>query len=132
MTIQNRRPPAFAQGFNKIAARLAGHRLVPLWALVQHRGRKSGRAYRTPIAIVGSTPSSVYIGLPWGRHTDWIRNLQAGGGTLVWKGQTFAVAEPAFAGKDEVLASTSGLRRELARRWPLQDYLRLTVQPAGH
>ncbi|GHE83865.1 hypothetical protein GCM10017786_13900 [Amycolatopsis deserti] len=131
MTTRTRRPPAFAQAFNKIAARLAGRRLVPLWALVQHRGRKSGRAYRTPIAIVGSTADSVYIGLPWGRHTDWVRNLHAGGGTLVWKGRTFAVTEPAFAGKDEVLAGTSGLRRQLARRWPLQDYLRLTVRPAG-
>ncbi|NIH80994.1 nitroreductase family deazaflavin-dependent oxidoreductase [Amycolatopsis viridis] len=131
MTTQNRRPPAAAKAFNKVAAKFAGHRLVPLWALVRHRGRKSGKPYQTPIAIVGATPDTVYIGLPWGRRTDWIRNLQAGGGTLVWKGQTFAVAEPVFAGKDEVLAKTSGLRHRIAQRWPLEDYLRLTLRPAG-
>ncbi|NIH84041.1 nitroreductase family deazaflavin-dependent oxidoreductase [Amycolatopsis granulosa] len=131
MTTQNRRPPAFAQAFNKVAVKFAGRRVAPLWALVRHRGRKSGKPYQTPIAIVGSTPGAVYIGLPWGRRTDWIRNLQEGGGTLVWKGRTFAVAEPAFTGKDEVLSHVSGLRRRLAQRWPMEDYLRLTLRPTG-
>lgn len=129
MSTRQRKPPAFARNFNKIAAKLAGHRFMPLWALVQHRGRKSGKPYQTPIAIIGSTSKTVYVGLPWGRRTDWIRNLEAGGGTLVWKGQTFAVAEPAFVTKHEVLAEASGLRRRVARRWAMDDYLRLTLQP---
>lgn len=59
---------------------------MPLWALVEYRGRKSGRSYTTPIAIVGFTPRSGYIALPWGRGTDWVRNLQAAGeGKLMWK-----------------------------------------------
>ena len=131
MTTQKRQPPAFARNFNKVAAKLAGHRFLPLWALVRHRGRKSGKSYETPIAVVGSTSNAVYIGLPWGRRTDWVRNLETGGGTLAWKGRTFAVAEPAFVNKDEVLAEISGLRREVTRRWTLDDYLRLTLQPAG-
>lgn len=130
MTIQKRQPPAFARNFNTVAAKLAGHRFVPLWALVQHRGRKSGKSYETPIAVIGSTSNAVYIGLPWGRRTDWVRNLEAGGGTLSWKGRTFDVAESAFADKDEVLAATSGVRREVTRRWSVNDYLRLTLQPA--
>ena len=130
MATQKRRPPAFARNANKAAAKLAGHRILPLWALVQHHGRKSGKRYETPIAVVGSTSNAVYVALPWGRRTDWVRNLQAGGGTLAWKGKTFSVAAPAFVNKDEVLAETSGLRREVARRWALDDYLRLTLQPA--
>ena len=130
MTTQNRRPPAFAQTFNKVAVKLAGHRILPLWALVQHRGRKSGKPYRTPIAVIGSTSKAVFIGLPWGRRTDWVRNLQAGGGTLAWKGRTFVIAETAFVDKDEVVAQASGLRREATRRMGMDDYLRLTLQAA--
>ncbi|NKQ59126.1 nitroreductase family deazaflavin-dependent oxidoreductase [Amycolatopsis sp. K13G38] len=132
MTTHKRTPPAFAQNFNKVAAKLAGHRFMPLWGLVRHRGRKSGKPYETPIAIIGSTADAVYIGLPWGRRTDWVRNLQAGGGTLAWKGRTFSIAEPAFVDKQRVLAETSGLRREVTRRWGLNDYLRLMVRPAVH
>jgi deazaflavin-dependent oxidoreductase (nitroreductase family) len=132
MTTRNRRPPAFARTANKAAAKLAGHRGLPLWALVQHQGRKSGKTYETPIAVVGSTTNAVYIALPWGRRTDWVRNLEAGGGTLAWKGHTFSVAASAFVDKDEVLSATSGLRREVTRRWALDDFLRLTLQPTGH
>ncbi|HJQ48734.1 MAG TPA: nitroreductase family deazaflavin-dependent oxidoreductase [Amycolatopsis sp.] len=131
MTTQTRKPPAFARNFSKVAAKLAGHAVMPLWAMVEHRGRKSGKPYRTPIAVVGSTSNAAYIGLPWGRHTDWVRNLQAGGGTLAWKGRTFAVAEPTFVDKDAVVAAASGLRRVVIRRWALDDYLRVTLQPAG-
>src|SRR6059058_4813351 len=102
MTTQHRRPPAFTRHVNKVAAQLAGRRFLPLWALVRHRGRRSGAPYETPIAVVGSTSDAVYIGLPWGRRTDWVRNLQAGGGTLVWRGQTFTVAEPTFVTKAAV------------------------------
>lgn len=131
MSTQKRQPPSFAKNFNKAAIKLAGHWFMPLWAVVQHRGRKSGKPYRTPIAIIGSTSKAVYIGLPWGRGTDWVRNIEAGGGTLAWKGKTFTVVESAFAGKDEVLAEISGLRRELTRRSTIEDYLRLTLQPAS-
>ncbi|HVV07834.1 nitroreductase family deazaflavin-dependent oxidoreductase [Amycolatopsis sp.] len=130
MAAEKSGPPAFARRANTIAAKVAGRRILPVWALVGHRGRKSGKSYQTPIAIIGSTRDAVYIGLPWGRRTDWVRNLLAGGGTLTWKGREFAVAEPAFVGKDEILAETSGLRRQVVRRWSMDDFLRLTVRPA--
>lgn len=95
---------------------------------MQHQGRKSGKPYETPIAVVGSTSTAVYVALPWGRSTDWVRNLQAGGGMLAWKGQAFSIAASAFVNKDQVLAETSGLRHEVVRRCALDDYLRLTVQ----
>lgn len=128
MTTQQRRPPAFTRNINKVAAKVAGYRILPLWALVRHRGRKSSTPYQTPIAVIGSTTHLVYIGLPWGRHTDWVRNLRANGGTLVWKGQTCTVTELAFVDKAEALAQMPRLRRGVVRRWALNDYLRLTLQ----
>lgn len=131
MTTEQKRPPAAAQRFNKVAVKAAGSRLVPLWAAVEHRGRKSGKTYTTPVAIVGSTPDALYIGLPWGPRTDWVRNLQAaGGGRLRWKGATYAVSEPVLVGKAEALAAARGVPRRMMSRWDLDDYLRLRREPA--
>jgi deazaflavin-dependent oxidoreductase (nitroreductase family) len=112
--------------FNRVAVRAAGARLLPVWAVVEHRGRRSGHRYTTPVAIAASTPEFVYIGLAWGPRTDWVRNLRAaGGGTLRWRGRSRAVAEPTIVDKDEALAAASSTaRRFLSQRGP-EQYLRL-------
>jgi deazaflavin-dependent oxidoreductase (nitroreductase family) len=112
--------------FNRVAVRAAGTRLLPLWAVVEHRGRRSGTPYRTPVAIAASTPEFLYIGLAWGQRTDWVRNLRAaGGGTLRWKGEPHGVTEPTIVDKDEALGAASpSARRCLSRRGP-ERYLRL-------
>jgi deazaflavin-dependent oxidoreductase (nitroreductase family) len=79
-----------------LAKALAGRRGVPLWALIRHRGRRSGTAYETPIAIVPTKdPSIIMIGLPWGRDTNWGRNVMAGSGaSLRWKGRELTLTHP--------------------------------------
>ena len=79
-----------------LAKALAGRRGVPLWALIRHRGRRSGTAYETPIAIVPTRDASiVMIGLPWGRNTNWARNVMASAAaSLRWKGRDLAVMQP--------------------------------------
>lgn len=79
-----------------IAKALAGRRGVPLWAVIRHRGRRSGAAYETPIAIVPTKdPSIVMIGLPWGRDTNWARNVMAAAGaSLRWKGREVTLTLP--------------------------------------
>lgn len=130
MSTENRQPPRAARRFNEAVVKIAGRRFLPLWALVRHCGRKSGKPYETPIAILGTTAEDVYIALPWGRGTDWVRNLQAaGGGTLVWKGQVFAVTEPRIVDKTEALAAAPGMRRRLTGRLVPDDCLRLRLRP---
>ena len=61
-------PPAAAKQFNKVALLLAGRRFVPLWAALHHRGRRSGKEYVVPIAVI-PTDTTFLIALPWGpRH----------------------------------------------------------------
>ena len=96
--------------------RLAGHRFFPLWAVVRHRGRVSGRSYDTPVAVM-ATPTTFVIGLPWGRGTDWVRNVRHAGGCVIrWKGQEITCTEPTFVGKDVALAATHGLVRRAIPR----------------
>jgi deazaflavin-dependent oxidoreductase (nitroreductase family) len=69
-------------------------RYVPPYAVVIHKGRQSGRTYRTPVvAIVGR--EHMTIPLPYGEDSDWVRNLlAAGGGELVRAGRTLRIEQP--------------------------------------
>ena len=66
----------------------------PPWALVVHRGRRSGRTYRTPVlaAVAGGT---IVIALPYGSGAQWVRNvLAADGAEVVRGGRTRALVRP--------------------------------------
>lgn len=68
--------------------------LVPPWAVVVHRGRRSGRPYRTPVFAFRQERTLV-IALLYGEESDWLRNLRAaGGGRVVRVGRTFELGEP--------------------------------------
>jgi deazaflavin-dependent oxidoreductase (nitroreductase family) len=59
---------------NRLFAPLAGR--VPPWVIVEHVGRRSGRAYRT---VVWAFPRrrDMVIALTYGPRTDWARNVLA-------------------------------------------------------
>ena len=68
--------------------------LVPPWAVIVHRGRRSGRPYRTPVFAFRQERTLV-IALLYGEESDWLRNLRAaGGGRVVRVGRTFELGEP--------------------------------------
>jgi deazaflavin-dependent oxidoreductase (nitroreductase family) len=64
-------------GFNRIV------RLIAPWApgfgVVIHRGRRSGRTYRTPVNVFRREGGFV-IALTYGRESDWVKNVLAAGG----------------------------------------------------
>src|SRR5438445_2161213 len=79
---------------NAIAAYVAGRRFTPLWGLMRHRGRRSGRLYATPV-VLRPVPGGFVVPLPWGATTDWCRNVLAAGRAQVrWKGQDRDVERP--------------------------------------
>ena len=92
--------------------------LVPPWAVILHRGRRSGRSYRTPV-LAFRKERTLVIALLYGEESDWLRNLRtAGGGQVVRMGRTFKLREPRV-----VDTSTAA---ELARLSPLaRAYCRL-------
>ena len=86
---------------NRILGRIAGR--IPPLALVVHRGRASGREYRTPVMAFTDGDSAV-IALTYGSGTDWVRNLlAAGGGALIEAGRTRSIEQP------EVLALSAAI-----------------------
>jgi deazaflavin-dependent oxidoreductase (nitroreductase family) len=120
-----RRPPAWAAGFNRFALSIAGHRWFPLYAVVEHRGRKSGQAYEVPIALI-ATPSQFLICLPFGRSTNWARNVIAADGCDVrWTGGVHHVTAPRLVGQDVALPLANRFERVLIRRLGFEDFLLL-------
>ncbi|WP_197704790.1 virginiamycin B lyase family protein [Mycobacteroides stephanolepidis] len=87
---------------------------LPPWAMVEHRGRVSGRPYRTPVLAFRSknaTESQLAIGLPYGDHAHWVQNLLSGNnGQILRSGRGFTVTSISV-----VNASHDGL--PLAARW---------------
>jgi deazaflavin-dependent oxidoreductase (nitroreductase family) len=52
---------------------------APGWAVVVHRGRKSGATFRTPLWAFRRGDRYV-IALTYGSSADWVRNVLAAGG----------------------------------------------------
>jgi len=51
---------------------------LPGFAIVSHLGRKSGRAYRTPVNAF-RTHGGYIIALAYGSESDWVKNVLAAG-----------------------------------------------------
>ena len=77
---------------------VAGRRFFPLWAVVHHTGRKTGRELSVPVAV-RTTADAFVIALPWGPGTNWVRNVIAAGGCVVrWKGGDHQTSRPEVVG----------------------------------
>lgn len=114
---------------NPVVRTVAG-RLPPL-ALVVHRGRASGRVYRTPVLAFPDGPGFV-IALTYGPNRDWVKNVRAAGGcTLVRGGGEVALARPRIVDADEGLPLLPGPLRPVLRRLGVAEFLRLPADPAG-
>lgn len=112
--------PAVQRWSEPIARALAGRRWFPLWAVIHHRGRRSGTHYETPIAVVPTRDRSVIlVGLPWGATTNWARNVvAAGGASLAWKGRKLRTVDPRIIGPEEAAALARRPFRAIVRRMP--------------
>lgn len=67
--------------------------LLPPWVIICHRGRRSGRLYRTPVHGYkrGRTLGVVVL---YGEGSDWVQNVLAGGGQVVRAGRTYELVSP--------------------------------------
>ena len=110
---------------------LAGRRFFPLWAVVIHRGRRSGREYEVPVAVRVSNEAFV-IPLPWGDRTQWLRNVAAAGGcTIRWHGSLHEMSDPLVIGPEEAAGAFTAVQRSVLRSAGVSSFLRLRRGPPG-
>ncbi|HVP29353.1 MAG TPA: nitroreductase family deazaflavin-dependent oxidoreductase [Myxococcota bacterium] len=98
---------------------------VPPLAVVHHVGRKSGRAYRTPVVAFPSGKGFV-IPMTYGRDVDWARNLVAArGGEVEQRGERVALGNPRIVDFDAAEKSLPPALRGIFRAMDLPGYVLL-------
>jgi deazaflavin-dependent oxidoreductase (nitroreductase family) len=107
------------------AARLlSGRRFLPVWGIVYHRGRRSGRRLAAPVAI-RATPDGFIIALPFA-GAQWFRNVLAAGECAVrWKGIDYAVVEPRLVDWAAARPSFNPIQRAILDRAGVDRFLKL-------
>jgi deazaflavin-dependent oxidoreductase (nitroreductase family) len=100
----------------------AGHRRS-VTALLTHMGRRTGSAYQTP---VGAQPygDGFVVGLPYGSHTDWCRNVMAAKSCkLGWKGHTYELERPEIIPGSQVFETLPAWVRVVMRADGTDNFL---------
>jgi deazaflavin-dependent oxidoreductase (nitroreductase family) len=119
---------AFVRATTPAVRTLAGRRWFPVWAVVHHRGRVTGRALAVPVVVMARGDTFV-INLPWGARTNWVRNvLAAGRATIRWKGADHDVTDPRIIDAAAARPYYSRVSWAVARTlFPADDWLRVTA-----
>jgi deazaflavin-dependent oxidoreductase (nitroreductase family) len=89
-------PKAVARFNRRVTNRITGTFAdrLPGFAILTHKGRKSGKTYRIPINAFRDGNDYIFA-LTYGAETDWVRNVQAAGGcAIVTRGHTVRLTNP--------------------------------------
>ena len=105
---------------------LAGTRWLPLYAVLRHTGRKSGRRYAIPV-VAFRTLDGFVLPLPFGEATQWFHNLFAADGAIRWRAQEYTIGRPELVDHDDAAVSGAvpGFLRTAARRLGIRRWVRV-------
>ena len=111
--------------FNPVAMLFAGTRLLPLYGVIYHRGRRSGKEFRTPV-VVRATTGGFIVPMPWGEGTDWFRNVRAAGGCVIrWKGRSYEMTDAEVLDAESVYSDFGPTERAGMQRFGIKKVARL-------
>jgi deazaflavin-dependent oxidoreductase (nitroreductase family) len=112
--------------FNRLVLPLAGTRFLPLYGVITHTGRRSGKTFRTPV-VVRPTGDGFIVPMPWGEGTDWYRNVRAAGGCVIrWKGRDYPLTQPEVIDDPAAVRGAFGpFQRAAMTRLGIDRWLRL-------
>lgn len=98
---------------NRVTGRIAGK--APGFGKIVHRGRRSGREYRTPVNVF-RVPEGYVVALTYGADTDWVRNvLAAGGCELETRGRHVKLTNPRIVHDEQRRAMPFPVRQILGQ-----------------
>lgn len=116
--------------FNRV---VANHIVGPLFtrlpgfATIHHVGRRSGRAFRTPVKLFRLGERQYVVTLPYGPGSDWVRNvLAAGGCEATTRGRRIRLVDPRLFA-DDGRTPMPALTRRILARVDATEFLALTV-----
>jgi deazaflavin-dependent oxidoreductase (nitroreductase family) len=115
-------------GLNRVTRPIAPW--LPGFGVVVHRGRRSGRPYRTPVNVF-ATDDGYRFALTYGPDTDWVKNvLAAGGCELLTRGRAIRLVAPRLY-HDERRRGIRPVERQILRVLGVADFLSLERAPSA-
>jgi deazaflavin-dependent oxidoreductase (nitroreductase family) len=107
---------------------------VPPWVVLHHVGRRSGKAYRTPLVAFAARPEQEIVAvlpLPWGSGTDWARNTMSAGTVRMTRGgKEFVVKDVRLVPAYEAVGWLASVPSTLLSAVGVEDCLVGTLHPA--
>jgi deazaflavin-dependent oxidoreductase (nitroreductase family) len=120
-----------ARSTTRLALPFAGKRWNPLFSVVRHAGRRSGRTFETPVAARRVADGFV-VALAFGSTAHWYRNLVAArGGVIRWRGVDHPVGAPETIAAETALAVFLRIQRAGLRAADIGGYVFLPDAPAS-
>lgn len=117
---------------NPWMVRIAGR--VPPWVVLHHVGRRSGKAYNTPLVAFAARPEHEIVAvlpLPWGSGTDWARNTMSAGTVRLTRGGTdFVVKDVRLVPAYEAVGWLASVPSMLLSAAGIENCLVGTLHPA--
>jgi deazaflavin-dependent oxidoreductase (nitroreductase family) len=96
---------------------------APYFGIVVHRGRVSGRVYRTPVNVFQRCEEFIFA-LTYGPDRDWVRNVMHHGRfTLIHLGRSTELIEPRLQETTEAPAVLPVVARGILRRASVHTFL---------
>ena len=120
-----------ARSVNPLVLRIAGRRWMPIVGILHHRGRRSGRAYATPL---GMRPLGDSFVMPrtFGTNAAWYHNVRAAGWAVVtWGGADHTVFQPQVVDAATAKPAFPRYERLLLGLLGIEEFLLLRRAPAG-
>jgi deazaflavin-dependent oxidoreductase (nitroreductase family) len=113
-------------GLNRVTKFIAPW--APGWAVVVHRGRKSGATFRTPLWAFRRRDKYV-IALTYGSNADWVRNVMAAGGCeLETRRRRYQLSDPRLYRDEYATDMPPFIRFMLRRVIKAPEFLSLDVE----
>jgi deazaflavin-dependent oxidoreductase (nitroreductase family) len=103
---------------------------IPAHGILEHAGRRSGKAYRTPLVVFSADVDGrpgLAVFLSYGPNRDWLKNITAAnGGRMRRHGKTFGVTGPRVVSKAEAAEHVTHGWRPIFTRAPFEQAVLLT------
>jgi deazaflavin-dependent oxidoreductase (nitroreductase family) len=100
---------------------------APGWAVVVHKGRKSGKTFRTPLWAFRRHDGFI-IALTYGPNSDWVRNVTAAGGfEIESRRRRYQVGEPRIYEDETAAGMPAFIRFMLSRVIKAPEFLSVDI-----
>jgi deazaflavin-dependent oxidoreductase (nitroreductase family) len=113
---------------NRLVRTFAG--TLPPFGVILHHGRRTGRAYETPIMIFRARGGFV-VALTYGASAEWVRNVvSAGECDAIVRGKHLRLTNPRRIRGDEGIGLMPAVVRPMLGLMAVRDVLRFDAEPA--